>query len=476
MIGTTLGHYHIETLVREGGMGDIYRAVDAETGNVAAVKVLRPSLAADRVFLQRFRREVRALKEVQHPNVVQILDVGSEEGVHYYAMEFLEQSLADLLRAGPLEPRRAAQIAAAAARGLEAVHAAGICHRDVKPSNILLGSDGRAKVTDFGIARVTDATRMTQTGSIMGTPAYMAPEQVEEANVDGRADIYALGVVLYEMVVGRPPFDGKTPLDILRKHRFSLPEPPKSFNPRVPGTLSHLIEGMLAKSPSRRPSSMAMVAAALEHIEQNLAGELPDRPRGPSELTSTELGERFERSVARVARWSKRIIFIAAGLVLAYVGWRVVAYLRLRPADYLAEAKAFEAADEARAIGAYEALLKRFADAPEAAVARERLEVLRENERRRRAAAPALHIGPPDHSAALRAQTAYIHLRRAEEQAKAGEIEHARRIYRMIREHYADTPWGARADQRLQELDRTAPEPKAPAPKAGTTTTPKAEP
>ena len=464
MVGTTLGKYRIEALIREGGMGDIYRAVDTATDQVVAVKVLRQALAADRAFLQRFRREVRTLQQIRHPNVVQILDVGTQDTVHYYAMEYLEKSLADVLSDGPLPPREAVRIAAQAARGLEAVHAAGICHRDVKPSNILFASDGRAKVADFGIARATDATRMTQTGSVVGTPTYMAPEQAEDANVDARADIYSLGVVLYEMSVGRPPFDGKTQLDILRKHRFTLPEPPKSFNRQLPGALSHLILGMLAKSAVKRPASMALVAAALEHMAENLSTERPDRVRVPRELTSTEVGERYERSLARVVFWSKRLGALAAALLVAYVAWRIAVRLNRGPADYWREAHALEATDEAKAVAAYEALVKRFPEAPQAAEAESRIQELRAREQRRRAAAVPFRIGPQDNSARLRAQTAYEHFRRAENQAAAGEIDHARRIYRMVREHFADTPWGARADQRLHELEQKAPPGPPPAP------------
>ncbi len=212
MIGTTLGKFRIEAQVSSGGMGTIYRGADVETGQVVALKVLQQSLAADRSFLQRFRREVHVLSGIHHPNVVRIYDVGADGEVQYYAMEYLEQSLADLLRAGPVPIERAVRIASQVARGLTAVHAAGVRHRDVKPSNILFDAEGNAKIADFGIAKITDATRMTQTGVIVGTPSYMAPEQVDSQALDPRADIYSLGVVLYEMLVGLLPFDGHTSL------------------------------------------------------------------------------------------------------------------------------------------------------------------------------------------------------------------------------------------------------------------------
>jgi hypothetical protein len=465
MVGKTLGTFRIEEPIREGGMGAIYRATDTATGRVVAVKVLRRALAADRAFLLRFQREVRTLQQVRHPNVVEIYDVGCDDGVHYFAMEYIGASLADLLRNGPMELPRVVQIVAQAARGLEAVHGAGICHRDIKPSNILLTPEGDAKVSDFGIARVSDATRMTQTGTILGTPTYMAPEQVESARVDARADIYSLGVVLYEASIGKPPFEGNTALDILRKHRFQLPEAPKTLNPRLPGALSHLILGMLEKRPAKRPPSMSLVADALEHIGRNLAGatERADAQRPVRELTSTELAERYERSAARVAFWGKRLAALAALVLLAYVAYRVAAHLRRGPADYLREAQALEAKDEGKASAAYRALVRRFPDAPEATEARARLEALRERELERAAeAAAAFTIRAQDRSAAVRAQIAYLHFRRAREEVEAGRIHHARRIYEMVREHFADTAWGPRADERLQQLEASTPLPPEP--------------
>jgi len=464
MVGTTLGTYRIEAQIREGGMGAIYRATEAATGRLVAVKVLRPALAADRPFLQRFRREVRTLQQVRHPHVVEILDVGEEGDTHYFAMEYLETSLAERLRGGKLELATTLQVAAQAARGLQAVHAAGIFHRDVKPSNILLTPEGEAKVSDFGIARVTDATRMTQTGTILGTPTYMAPEQVEDAHVDARADVYSLGVVLYEMTVGKPPFEGNTTLDTLRKHRFELPERPKTLNPRLPGALSHLILGMLEKDPARRPSSMDMVAAALEQIQRNLAEHVEPEPAddGPS---SAELARRYERSAARVGFWAKRVVALALLVLVAYVSYRAALHLRRGPAACLREARALEAKDESRALAAYRALVKRFPESPEATEARSRVETLRERELERAAeAAKAFTTRVVDQSAALRAQTAYLHFRRAQQEAEAGRIHHAREIYRRVREHFADTPWGARADERLQELEANTPLPPQPDP------------
>ncbi len=465
MIGTTLGKFHIEAQVSSGGMGTIYRATHGETGQVVALKVLQHALAADRSFLQRFRREVAALQKVQHPNVVRILDVGSEGDTHYYAMEYLDKSLADILRAGPVGLPRAITIASQVARGLAAVHAAGIRHRDVKPSNILFDPEGNAKIADFGIAKLSDATRVTQTGVIVGTPAYMAPEQVERANVDARSDIYSLGIVLYEMVVGRPPFEGNTTLDILRKHRYTLPESPKSFKPEVPGALAHLILSMLAKTPSQRPDRMEMVADALDHIAQNIAADTaaPGRKAARRELSSAELAERYERVAAVVIRWGKFVLALAALALLAYGGYRVVAYLTRTPASYLRAAQAAEAGDKAEASRRYEALVSRFPKSPEATIARERIRAIDAELRLQGKGRPVLQQSDSATTRAFRAQIAFEHYRRAERQREAGELEHARQIYRMVRKCFPDTPWGVRADQRLDELDKAAPKaPEAP--------------
>ncbi len=465
MIGSTLGKFHIEAQVSSGGMGTIYRARHVETGQVVALKVLQQALAADRAFLQRFRREVAALKKVEHPNVVRICDVGSHGDVHYYAMEYLDQSLADVLRAGPVDLSRALKSAGEAARGLAAVHAAGIRHRDVKPSNVLFDAEGHAKVADFGIAKLSDATRVTQTGVIVGTPAYMAPEQVERANVDARSDIYSLGVVLYEMVVGRPPFGGNTTLDILRKHRYTLPESPKSFKPAVPAALAHLVMSMLAKIPSQRPDSMAMVADALEHIGQNIAADAtaPASKEPRRELSSAELTERYERIAGTVIRWGKFVLALAALALLTYGGYCLFAYLTRTPASYLRAAREAENGDKAEAARDYEALVARFPASPEAVVARERIRAIDAELRLQGKGRPAAGESESATTRAIRAQIAFEHYRRAEKQREAGEVEHARRIYRMVRMCFSDTPWGTRADQRLDELNKAVPRaPEAP--------------
>ena len=462
MIGTTLGTYRLDDELSHGSMGTVYRATDTDSGRVVAVKVLPPAFAADRAFIQRFRREVQALQQVHHPNVIRIFDVGEADGVHYFAMEYLERSLADELAAGPIEPVRALEIAGHVARGLQAVHAAQITHRDVKPSNILFDLDGAAKISDFGIARVDDATRMTKTGAILGTPAYMAPEQADGPDVDLRADVYSLGVVLYEMLCGRTPFDSPTTLGLLRSHRYDLPERPKTLNPQLPGALSSLVVAMLEKAPSKRPANMGLLANAIERLRRNLAGEAQaPRPR-KLEQTATEVADHIERSAARTVWWLKRAVALAVLAVAAAIAWRVVAYVRTTPADCLREARRIEDADSRAAIAAYEALLDRFPGSGEAVEARQRMNAL--IERTQSGRGPLLGAAARH---AMRAEMAYLHFRRAREAAELGNRDDARRIYTLVCDYFADTQWGPRADARLQELDQIGKRPATAAPPPG---------
>ncbi|MFP4056392.1 MAG: protein kinase domain-containing protein [Candidatus Brocadiia bacterium] len=457
-MGQTLGSFRVEEEISRGGMGAIYRATHAETGEQAAVKVLPPALAADRAFLQRFRREVRAVQQIEHPNVVRIHEVGTEGEAHYFAMEYFARSLADLLEAGPLPPQRALRIAGQVAQGLEAAHAAGITHRDIKPANILFAPDGRAVVSDFGIAKVSEATRMTQTGTIVGTPVYMSPEQAEGPQVDARSDIYSLGVVLYEMTAGRPPFEGRTSLDVLRHHRFSLPDAPKSLNPRIPGALSQLVLQMLEKRPSRRPPSMGYLVGAFQRLERNLAAREPT-PEDQGARREPSAAETYERAVQRLTAWAKRLA-LAAGLALAaYAAYRLGAYLRMGPTDYLRRAQAAEDSDaDDEAIDAYQALVDRFPETPEAELARQRIEAI--EKKRQKQPEPLLDFGPARSPAQDRAEMAAKHFLRAQQAVQQKRLEDAARILRMVRDQYADTPWGPRAGQRLQELEvKTPPSP-----------------
>ncbi|MFP5326929.1 MAG: Stk1 family PASTA domain-containing Ser/Thr kinase, partial [Acidimicrobiia bacterium] len=252
------GRYELQRHIARGGMADVYLARDVMLDRPVALKVLFPELSRDRSFVDRFRREAQAAANLSHPNIVSVFDYGEEEGYSFIVMEFIDgRPLSQVIRAeGPLDPERSAEIAAAAADALACAHRSGVVHRDVKPGNVLIDSMGHVKVADFGIARATDADQdLTQTGSVMGTATYISPEQATGDRVDPRSDVYSLGVVLYEMAVGRPPFQAENTMAIALKHVNELPPPPRSLNGEVPTELEAIIVRSLSKSPDDRYAS-----------------------------------------------------------------------------------------------------------------------------------------------------------------------------------------------------------------------------
>jgi serine/threonine-protein kinase len=246
--------YEIEREVAQGGMAEVYLARDQLLNRPVALKALFPEYAREPSFVERFRREAQAAANLNHPNIVAIYDWGQESGTYFIVMEYVEgRSLRDLIRSeAPLDPHQAAEIAAETAAGLAFAHRNGVVHRDVKPGNVLLTRSGSVKVTDFGIARAGTTDGLTQTGSVMGTATYFSPEQAQGLPVDGRSDVYSLGIVLYEMVTGVAPFNGDTPVAVAYKHVREEPVPPSQRNPDVPPDLEQIILTALAKDPDHR--------------------------------------------------------------------------------------------------------------------------------------------------------------------------------------------------------------------------------
>src|SRR5215208_4918575 len=267
------GRYRVEDELGRGGMAKVYRGQDTVLGRTVAIKILAPQYADDPNFVARFRREAKAAARLSNPNVVSVFDTGDEQDVHYIVMEYVDgRTLADYLAGGSrIMPERAIDIAIDVCRALEAAHEQGVVHRDIKPGNIMITAAGEVMVTDFGIARMaTDQETIEQTAAVLGTASYLSPEQAQGQPVDGRTDIYSLGCVLYEMVTGRPPFLGDSPVAVASKQVLEQPTPPSRLNPDVTADLDAVILRALAKNPENRYQSAEEMHADLERAKRGL--------------------------------------------------------------------------------------------------------------------------------------------------------------------------------------------------------------
>jgi beta-lactam-binding protein with PASTA domain/tRNA A-37 threonylcarbamoyl transferase component Bud32 len=262
--------YEVVREIARGGMAEVYLARDQLLDRPVAIKVLSSEYARDPTFVERFRREAQAAANLNHPNIVAIYDWGQEQGTYFIVMEYVAgQSLRDLLGTrGRLPPTEAAQIAAQIAAALAFANRNGVVHRDIKPGNVLIDDDGKANVADFGIARGPATDNLTQTGSVMGTANYFSPEQAQGQPVDGRSDVYSLGVVLYEMVTGRTPFTGDTAVSVAYQHVREEPVPPSAIVPELPAAMEHVIMHALAKNPAARYQTADELRADLIRFER----------------------------------------------------------------------------------------------------------------------------------------------------------------------------------------------------------------
>lgn len=266
---TFAGRYHIVEEIGKGGMGRVYRAIDKKLNEEVALKLIRPEIAGDEQTLERFRNELKIARKISHRHVARMYELLEEQGVHFITMEYVAgQDLRGLIRqTGQLTVRKAVSVASQVLEGLAEAHRLGIVHRDLKPSNIIVDREGSARVIDFGIARTAETKGQTGEGAIIGTPEYMAPEQVEGKSADRRADLYALGVILFEMVTGRPPFEGETPLSIAVKHKTDPPPDPRSLAPQIPDELDRVILRSLEKDRDKRYQTSEEFLAALAAVE-----------------------------------------------------------------------------------------------------------------------------------------------------------------------------------------------------------------
>ena len=317
MVGEKIAErYEVEELVGHGGMSSVYKAQDTLLERHVALKILHEQYSADDDFVERFKREARSVAQLQHPNIVTVIDRGEEDGCQYIVFEYIDgENLKErVVREGRLDVREALEIAVEVAHGLAFAHEQGLIHRDVKPQNILLNGDGRAKVTDFGIARSLDVDGMTQTGTVLGTSNYIAPEQASGQRVDAHSDVYALGAVLYELLAGEVPFAGESFVAVAMKH---MHEPaPNLLDVRgdVPLRVAAAVDRALEKDPEQRFPTMDAFAAELEACLAEL-----DEPDGDATIVIPSARRAAPKRRKQVSRWPIVIGLLALLAIAAIV-------------------------------------------------------------------------------------------------------------------------------------------------------------
>ncbi len=296
---TFAGRYQIIEEIGKGGMGKVYKAQDKKIKETVALKLIKPEIASDKKTIERFSNEMKFARKVSHRNVCRMYDLGEEKGSHFITMEYVPgEDLKGMIRMmGQLGAGKAISIAKQVCEGLEEAHRLGVVHRDLKPSNIMIDKDGNARIMDFGIARSLESKGITGAGVMIGTPEYMSPEQVEGKEIDQRTDIYSLGVVLYEMLTGRVPFEGDTALTIAVKHKTEAPQDPREFNTQLSDDLSRVILKCLEKDKNKRYQSAGELLSQLNNLEKGISttGRIFPEQKPTAETTS-EI--RWENSIA----------------------------------------------------------------------------------------------------------------------------------------------------------------------------------
>lgn len=321
--------YKITEKIGSGGMADVYKAEDTVLNRTVAIKLLHPQLAQEKDFIARFKREAQAAANLSHPGIVNIYDWGKEEESYFIAMEFLKgQTLKEIIREeGPLEPEKAVSIAAQVCAALDFAHRHDVIHRDIKPQNIIITSEGDVKVTDFGIARAGPST-ITQTGSILGTAHYLSPEQAQGRHVEAASDIYSLGVVLFEMLTGRLPFEGENPVTVAMKHVHEPPPKPSSLNPSVPEPL----ETITLKALSKHPETRYISAKEMKEDLTRFTGGQPVEAVAPAEektrVMPTRRRAKPKPPQPKKKHWAMWVGLAVLLLILAIISaWGITAYL-----------------------------------------------------------------------------------------------------------------------------------------------------
>ncbi|MCA9095301.1 MAG: serine/threonine protein kinase [Planctomycetaceae bacterium] len=267
-----IGPYLIHEKLGSGGMGTVYLGKHEETGRIAAIKVLPPTLAQEEGFVERFNREIDSLKRLKNPHIVEFYDNGEDHGTYYYSMEYVPgETLTHILRRTKRIPwEDTIDYGIQVCSALKSAHDAGIIHRDLKPSNLMLTPDNQIKLTDFGVAQLFASQRLTVTGGIVGTAEYMSPEQAQGQRASRKSDLYSFGAVLYVLLTGRVPFSGNTTVEVLHKHRYSRFDPPRLIVPEIPHWYDELICQLLEKNPDKRPPDAFVVGRMLDQIRRKV--------------------------------------------------------------------------------------------------------------------------------------------------------------------------------------------------------------
>ena len=317
---TFADRYQIIEELGKGGMGKVYKVHDTEIKEKVALKLLKPEIAADKKTIERFRNEIRLARKIVHQNVGRMFDLGKAEGSYFITMEYVPgQDLKGLIRQSrQLTVGTTISIAKQICEGLAEAHKLGVVHRDLKPSNIMIDKEGNARIMDFGIARSLEAKGITGAGVMIGTPEYMSPEQAEVKEVDQRSDIYSLGVILYEMVTGRVPFEGETPLGIAMKHKSEAPKDPKELNAQIPEDLSRVILRCMEKDKEKRFQSAGEVRSELGNIEKGIATTEKVVPKRKP-ITSKEITVTFGLKKLFIPT-----LVIVALLIAAVIIWQLL--------------------------------------------------------------------------------------------------------------------------------------------------------
>jgi serine/threonine-protein kinase len=457
MIETTIdGRYQIVARIAAGGMGEVYRAHDPVLDREVALKILHPSLADDPGFIDRFRREARSAAMLSHPNIVAVHDWGETQGTYFMIMEFVRgpNLRALLMRDGQLEPSQAVEVVDAVLAALEHAHAQGIVHRDIKPENVMIrASDGVPKVADFGLARAFADARVSQApGTVTGTVQYLAPEQIEGEQADPRTDLYATGVVLYELLTGEVPFTGETSVAIAYKHLRERVPPPSTVNRTVPVALDRVVLNATARERDRRTADARTMRRDLRQAADALAPAPPLAEVAASVTPADEVPAdrlstvtiprtlspkaRRRQRLSRVSRWFSLVALLA---VLGWAVWTFVIPHRTTVPDFLGDTLR-TAQREAEAAGLeVEVAGEEFSDDPVNQIISQSIRPGTEAEEGS-AIRVVLSRGPE-----LEAVPQVIGL---SQEAAARRLDEARFEVRVLREYHATVPEGRVFDQR----------------------------